>query len=392
MSASTEKKLRAQAREEGTDKRSVKAAEEAKKQAKRKKNTWLAVIGVILFIAIVLFLNSNIMFKNTTALTVGDDKFSPAEVGYSYGTSYQNFVNTYGDYASMFGLNTSYGISGLSSQPCTMGEEGQSWKDFFVEQAEGAIRQYVAMANYAKEQGIELSEEDVSEIDANYEALEQTATAYGYGNGDKFLAANFGRGVDISVAKAMDKLNALAFKGYQSYKDGLEIADADIESEYPSVNVRHILVKAVADENGEVSEAAIAEAKAKAEEILAEYKDGDKTAEAFGALAEKYSEDPGSNTNGGLYENVLQGQMIASFNDWCFDASRKTGDTGIVEGSGSSENGFHVMYFAGKVAPADNTAGRNKVINEKMEAWVADLTEATPEPVENFWIRLVGKF
>ena len=35
--------------------------------------------------------------------------------------------------------------------------------------------------------------------------------------------------------------------------------------------------------------------------------------------------------------------MVPTFNDWCFDSSRKTGDTGVVE----SDYGAHVMYFVG---------------------------------------------
>jgi len=35
--------------------------------------------------------------------------------------------------------------------------------------------------------------------------------------------------------------------------------------------------------------------------------------------------------------------MVVPFQDWCFDAARKTGDTGIVE----TQYGYHVMYFVG---------------------------------------------
>ena len=36
--------------------------------------------------------------------------------------------------------------------------------------------------------------------------------------------------------------------------------------------------------------------------------------------------------------------MVASFNDWCFDSSRKSGDVAIVE----TEYGYHIMYFVSK--------------------------------------------
>ena len=77
--------------------------------------------------------------------------------------------------------------------------------------------------------------------------------------------------------------------------------------------------------------------------ILQKYLDGEHTAEAFGVLAQQFSEDPGSADNGGLYENVPVGQMVQPFEDWSLADGRKQGDVGIVETS----YGYHVMYFEG---------------------------------------------
>ena len=115
-------------------------------------------------------------------------------------------------------------------------------------------------------------------------------------------------------------------------------------------NVRHILVAPAHEhaegethEEGETySEEELAAAKATAEEILASWKSGEATEEAFAALANEKSAD-GDGTTGGLYENVYPGQMVEGFEDWTYDASRKAGDTGIVE----SQYGYHVMYFSG---------------------------------------------
>ena len=46
---------------------------------------------------------------------------------------------------------------------------------------------------------------------------------------------------------------------------------------------------------------------------------------------------------GGLYTRVTKGWAVEAFNDWCFDASRKDGDTGVVD----TTYGSHVMYFVG---------------------------------------------
>jgi parvulin-like peptidyl-prolyl isomerase len=84
-----------------------------------------------------------------------------------------------------------------------------------------------------------------------------------------------------------------------------------------------------------------AAAKAKADEILAAWQAGEATEDSFAALAKEKSTDPGSASNGGLYEDIYPGQMVAAFEDWCFDPFRKAGDVEMVE----TEYGWHIMYF-----------------------------------------------
>ena len=145
-------------------------------------------------------------------------------------------------------------------------------------------------------------------------------------------------------------------------------------------NVRHILIAPEHNhEEGEehadgetYSAEELAAAKATAEEILASWKSGEATEEAFAALANEKSAD-GDGTTGGLYENVYPGQMVDAFEDWCFDGSRKTGDTGIVE----TEYGYHVMYFVGdaELTYRDHLI-RNNLRNNDLTTWYAETVEA----------------
>ena len=122
------------------------------------------------------------------------------------------------------------------------------------------------------------------------------------------------------------------------------------DNNFAMKNVRHILVAPSHDhaedethEDGETYSAEeLAAAKAAAEEILASWKAGEATEDSFAALANEKSAD-GDGTTGGLYENIYPGQMVEAFENWCYDAARKTGDTDIVE----TEYGYHVMYFVG---------------------------------------------
>ena len=79
---------------------------------------------------------------------------------------------------------------------------------------------------------------------------------------------------------------------------------------------------------------------------MEQWKAGAATEESFAELAKEYSED-GNASEGGLYENVNEGSMVDTFNDWIFDPSRKSGDTGIVE----TEYGYHVMYYVSDSDP-----------------------------------------
>ena len=161
------------------------------------------------------------------------------------------------------------------------------------------------------------------------------------------------------------------------------------DNHYNTVSVRHILIKAEASEDGTYTDEAKAAAKARAEEILAEFNSGDKTEDSFAALANEYSEDDGSNTNGGLYEDIYKGQMVQEFNDFCF-AGHKTGDTGIVYGESSSYAGYHVMYFVGEGEQYRDYLAKNSLLTSDMNAWLEELTSAYETSVGG-GIRFVGK-
>ena len=144
------------------------------------------------------------------------------------------------------------------------------------------------------------------------------------------------------------------------------------------VDVQHILIKFQGGTKDKDTGETVytvkekAEAKEKAEKQLEEWKNGDATKESFAELAKEKSEDTGSKANGGLYEDIYPGQMVTNFNDWCFDESRKSGDTGLVE----TEYGYHIMYF---VETNDITYRdymiKNAKLSEDMNAWHEELTE-----------------
>ena len=110
------------------------------------------------------------------------------------------------------------------------------------------------------------------------------------------------------------------------------LAKTAYRNDTPGRNIRHILFTntTYADDTA-------------VNEVYAEWEAAGFTEEKFLELNNLYNEDS-SITNGGLYENVQEGQMVTEFNDWMFDSSRKTSDHGIVE----TTYGWHIMYYAGE--------------------------------------------
>ena len=160
--------------------------------------------------------------------------------------------------------------------------------------------------------------------------------------------------------------------------------DGATDNTFPLVNVRHILVPyegGTTGKNGQktYTDEEKAAAKTKAEELLAQFTSGETTEDAFAALAKENSTDGGSKENGGLYEDVYPGQMVRNFNDWCFDESRKPGDTGIVE----SDYGVHVMYFVGD----SETTYRDYMITKELRS--ADMAKWEESLAETVTVELV---
>jgi parvulin-like peptidyl-prolyl isomerase len=153
-----------------------------------------------------------------------------------------------------------------------------------------------------------------------------------------------------------------------------------------SIDVRHILISV---ENGEFADDPEG-ALSRAEEILQMWRDGDADEDYFARLANEHSSDPGSNQSGGLYNNVAPGEMVPSFNDWCFNASRRPGDTGIVETS----FGYHIMYFVnqeGDPVPAWQRDVKRDMDNEAYIGHRDGLLDAMDEHTRHWFGMLFTK-
>lgn len=243
-------------------------------------------------------------------------------------------------------------------------DDTMSWQDYFMANANISLIQIEAVKAEAQEVDFVMPEEYQADYDDKINNMANYAVTAGFTNEDgtgdvlAYIQDSYGHAATVETFRQYlyDSYYVTAYSD-QVYAD-LTLTDSEIEAYYdenaemfasygieksavPNVNVRHILITAEAGEDGTVSDEAWAAAEAEAQRILEEWEAGDATEDTFGELANTYSTDPGSNTAGGLYTDVYPGQMVPTFNDWCFDETRKASDTGIV----LSDFGYHIMYF-----------------------------------------------
>lgn len=132
-------------------------------------------------------------------------------------------------------------------------------------------------------------------------------------------------------------------------------------------NVRHILLKAETDEGAaEPSEEQYAEAKTRAEEVLALWEAGEQTEDAFAALAAEYSEDSGTASDGGMISNITEeSSYVEPFKNWAIDPARKDGDVDLVQ----TTYGWHIMYYTSG-DPTWKQAADSALRNADYSEWV----------------------
>ncbi len=128
-------------------------------------------------------------------------------------------------------------------------------------------------------------------------------------------------------------------------------------------DVRHILF---ANEDYESAE----EAEAAAEAAYAEWEAAGFSDEKFEELNQAHNADTGSVDNGGLYEDVAPGDMVAEFNDWLFDSARVVGDHALVE---TESYGWHIMNYVGEGdTPVWQTQAETALSNDAYTAMVEE--------------------
>lgn len=324
---------------------------------------------------------------DTVVARMGDDTLTNGQLQMFYWTEVRNFLSSYGSYASYFGLDLT---KPLDVQTCSIADTQCTWQQFFLASALNSWRNYQATAAEAEASGFQLDEETQAQLDAAIENLEQSAPLYGFENAEELLKDDVGVGATLDDYSHFLKIYYTGSVYFSDLCQTQEPTDEEVEKYFDdnaeayekngltkdnkTVDVRHILVMPEGATTDNIrtdtfDDAAWEASRQKAEELLAQWEQGDKSEESFAELAKANSQD-GSASDGGLYTGVSEGQMVEAFNDWCFDDVRQPGDYGIVK----TEFGYHLMFFVGST-PVWKESARSDLSNARANELLNSILE-----------------
>ncbi len=195
----------------------------------------------------------------------------------------------------------------------------------FIKQTATGYAEQKLLMDAAKSSGIEVTETEVDSLMGI-----QYQRSGGEEQFKEWLSKNE---IDVANVRRDMKERATIEKYFNQLSvEESAISDEELQKAYQedkTATVRHILLLT----NGK-SEDEKKEIYKKMEDVLARAKRG----ADFGELAEKYTEDPGSKNNGGLYEDFSRGYMVKPFEDAAFSVP-----VGEISDIIETQYGYHIL-------------------------------------------------
>lgn len=334
---------------------------------------------------------------NTVVATLGNAELTNAQLQICYWLQVQNFLSSEEFYYLYYYYGGIDYTQPLDTQACYY-DPSVTWQQHFLESALEAWQSYRIMANEAEAAGFQLPQEYRDSLDAMPDSLAKSAEESGFASVEELMAYNVGAGVSVEAYVDFWEMYYLGYTYYDSLAAQMEPTDEEAEAFFDehvdtylesgitkdsrTVDVRHILIMPQGATSETIRtetfpEEAWTASKTEAEGILQQWLTNP-TEEYFAQLANENSDDQnGQVTNGGIYTEVVQGQMVEAFDTWCFDAARQVGDYGIVE----TEFGYHIMYYCGS-NPLWLEYARNDLMAERSNALLEEASAKYPFEVD----------
>lgn len=353
----TKMKLKEQKRQEKLakkeEKKKIKEEKKAMKKAAKMNETKI-IVGIVVFVLLIAFGIFGIYFYKANFEVIA--KFNGGKVTKAeYDVYYKTFAKILSQY---------YGY------PDSMIPEEIANK--------AAVDKVIV--GLAEKAGTKITDENQASLDEMF-------------NNDEYIQSFVTQGIDIDRARTLyynDFLITQYLSDLQKNTSDEEILKYIKENNGEDVdlyeyNTSHILFKTVDDSNNALSDEEKANAKAKAEAVLARALAG----EDFAALAKENSQDTGTAQNGGEYVCYADGSTVDEYIKAVKTLEVGKITTALVETS----YGYHIIKLNAKVenGRAKNTADREQYVNEFTDGLQENYAvEINNDVLNNYIISVTG--
>lgn len=325
--------------------------EEKEREARSRRNG--NIIGIVIVAALICLVASfpirTYLTVHGTYMKVNGEDISRVEFDYHYNTAVSNYLNQYGYYLYMMGIDPS---SDFTSQ---MYSETLTWGDYFQQLAVQDIVRNKSLLKQAKDEGF--TYDATEDYNGFEEALEQAAANAGTTAND-YRKQVYGVYATQSRLKPVLEEAMYVAAYYDELSDRQTPSMEDIQAyydenkaSYDSVDYRMVTVEAelptepteLADPVDEETEGE--DEAADGEETEAAYEPSEAEIEAAMAKAKEEADKAEETvaTEGELYENQRQSAANSNIRSWLFEDGRKAGDTTVIEDS--TNHRYYVVSF-----------------------------------------------
>lgn len=327
-------------------------------------------IGIVIAVLVAALLIWHTFFYDTgkdVAATVGEQEFTTTEVTYYYNTVANSFLSQAQQYSAM-GLDMGYDTSKSPAEQTYNEEEGTTYADYFLDSALTQLQQTAILCQQAEAEGYTLSADGQQAVEENLDLLYTYSVQQGAGSEDAYLKMVYGRNMTKGIFKDLLTQSILAEEYQQHKTDSFTYDQAKLDEYYAenaadldSYDYRYCYINLVTeektDEEGNAVEpteeetaAAMAEAKTKADEMIAKVQAGT----AFNEAAKDYLDetsaasydDPEYNHN----SDELGQSLTSTYKEW-LQGDRTQGDITAIEVEGT---GYCVVQFLGREKAEDS--------------------------------------
>lgn len=340
----------------------------------------IAVLSVVIIAGLLIFIP---LFRKRADLKehfrINNESVSTLEFNYYKNRVLNNFITTYGNYLSLFGLDVSQDLSTQIFDSTT----GMTWMDYFEEQAVSSITESRALIADMKAKGETV---DISEnFDAYKKNLSETAASSNM-SVKNYLVKLYGEAATES--RIMDfiqnELTANAY--YNTLMEKLAVSDDAVQAEidantikYTSIDYRILPFYTGLDEDASENEiaAALQNAEQRANEMLGKVVAGGDFEDlcidyATESKRTEYA-DPDTDKSLETITDLTPNESYAGFSTWLFDENRKENDTTIY--TDTEDNIVYLLKFEKRYL-ADSTKENVKetLTSKEVNSYLDNLT------------------